>query len=59
MEGRNIPDPIEFLRMHKDGTRLPTELKINFVEFDGSPVMIGILSDISETEKNGTKDSRE
>lgn len=51
MEGRNIPDPIEFLRMHKDGTRLPTELKINFVEFDGSPVMIGILSDISERKK--------
>ncbi|HSB07475.1 MAG TPA: PAS domain S-box protein, partial [Thermodesulfobacteriota bacterium] len=50
MEG-NIPEPIEFLRTHKEGTRLPTELKINFVEFDGSPVMIGILSDISERKK--------
>ncbi len=51
MKGKSIPDPIEFLRMHKDGTRLPTELKINFVEFDGNPVMIGILSDISERKK--------
>ena len=51
MEGKNIPEPTEFLRNHKDGTRLPTELKINFVEFDGSPVMIGILSDISERKK--------
>ncbi len=50
-EGKNIADPIEFLRLHKDGTRLPTELKINFVEFDGSPVMIGILSDINERKK--------
>lgn len=50
-EGKNISDPIEFLRLHKDGIRLPTELKINFVEFDGNPVMIGILSDISERKK--------
>jgi PAS domain S-box-containing protein len=50
-EGKNITDPIEFLRTHKEGTRLPTELKINFVEFDGSPVMIGVLSDISERKK--------
>lgn len=51
MEGKNIPDPIEFLRMHKNGTRLPTELKINLVEFDGKPVMVGIFRDISERKK--------
>jgi PAS domain S-box-containing protein len=50
-ESRSIPGHFEFLRRHRDGTSLPTELKINFVEFDGKPAMIGVVRDISERKR--------
>jgi len=49
--GSGVPDHIEFMRKHRDGTKLPTELKINFIEFDEKPARIGILRDISERKK--------
>jgi len=48
---KGIPRHLEFLRRHRDGTELPTELKVDFVEYDGRPAMIGIFRDISERKK--------
>jgi PAS domain S-box-containing protein len=45
--GDKIPEHIEFRRKHLNGTRLPTELKINIVEFKGRPALVGIFRDIS------------
>ena len=42
-----IPEHIEFRRKHRNGTRLPTELKINILEFKGKPALVGIFRDIS------------
>ncbi|MCX8012395.1 MAG: PAS domain S-box protein, partial [Desulfobacterota bacterium] len=49
--GKGMPIQIEFFRKYRNGTELPTELKINFVEYDGKPTMIGIFRDISERKK--------
>lgn len=48
---KGTPIQFEFLRKYRNGTKLPTELKINFVEYDGKPTMIGIFRDISERKK--------
>lgn len=42
-----IPEHLEFLRKHRNGKKLPTELKINLVEFNGKPSVIAIFRDIS------------
>jgi PAS domain S-box-containing protein len=42
-----IPEHLEFLRKHKNGKELPTELKLNLVEFNAKPAVIGIYRDIS------------
>ncbi|WP_300465265.1 GAF domain-containing sensor histidine kinase [Desulfobacula sp.] len=44
---KEIPDHLEFLRNHRNGKKLPTELKINLVQFNGKPAVIGIFRDIS------------
>lgn len=46
--GKKIPEQIEFYRKHRDGRKLPTELKINLVEYQGRPALIGIFRDISK-----------
>jgi PAS domain S-box-containing protein len=58
--GKGIPDHIEFKRKHRDGQKLPTELKINLIEFRGRPALIGIFSDISKRKEMERKvmDSR-
>ncbi|MFH1115566.1 MAG: ATP-binding protein [Pseudomonadota bacterium] len=48
MLGESRLENVEFLRLHKDGRRLPTELKVSFSEFEGRPAVIGISRDISE-----------
>jgi len=48
---KGVPRHLEFLRRHREGTKLPTELKVDFVEYDGKPAMIGIFRDISERKK--------
>lgn len=50
-EGEIVPELIEFRRHHRNGEKLPTELKINLVEYNGKSAMIGILSDISIRKK--------
>jgi PAS domain S-box-containing protein len=45
------PVHFEFLRIHRDGSKLPTEIKVSFTEFEGSPAMIGITRDISERKR--------
>ncbi|MEW6139336.1 MAG: ATP-binding protein [Thermodesulfobacteriota bacterium] len=44
-------DHLEFLRKHKDGRDLPTELKIDVSEFDGKLAIIGMFRDISERKR--------
>lgn len=51
IEWIHISGHTEFLRMAKDGTKLPTELKVNLVEFAGKPAIVGICRDISERKK--------
>ncbi len=46
-----VPGHLEFLRRHKDGRVLPTELKVDLSEFDGKPAVIGIFRDISERKR--------
>ncbi len=46
-----VPEQLEFLRKHKDGSELPTELKIDLSEFDGKPAIVGIFRDISERKR--------
>ncbi|MFH1112967.1 MAG: ATP-binding protein [Pseudomonadota bacterium] len=48
---KSVPDHLEFLRKHKDGRVLPTELKVDLSEFDGKPAVIGIFRDISERKR--------
>ncbi|MCF8062128.1 MAG: GAF domain-containing protein [Deltaproteobacteria bacterium] len=40
--------PVEFARTHRNGLRLPTEVKIQDVEYEGRPALVGIFRDISE-----------
>jgi PAS domain S-box-containing protein len=49
--GMSRLENVEFLRCHKDGRKLPTELKISLSEFEGTPAMIGIARDISERKR--------
>ncbi|MBN2467458.1 MAG: PAS domain S-box protein, partial [Deltaproteobacteria bacterium] len=51
LEDKRISEHIEFRRKHRDGSELPTELKINCVEFKGNPALVGIMRDISERRK--------
>ncbi len=51
IEWAHISGHTEFLRMAKDGTKLPTELKVNLIEFAGKPAIVGICRDISERKK--------
>ena len=46
-----IKENIEFLRKCGNGKNLPTELKINIVEFNGKPAIVGVLRDVTEREK--------
>jgi PAS domain S-box-containing protein len=46
--GKRVPERIEFNRKHRDGRELPTELKINLIEYQGRSAIIGIFSDISK-----------
>ena len=48
---KSAQDHLEFLRKHKDGRVLPTELKVDLSEFDGKPAVIGIFRDISERKR--------
>lgn len=45
------PAHFEFLRTHRDGNTLPTEIKVSFTEWGGRPAMIGIIRDISERKR--------
>jgi len=47
----NLPEYIEFLRTHKSGRKLPTELKINVMELGGMPSLVGIFRDLSEKKR--------
>jgi PAS domain S-box-containing protein len=49
--GGSRVENLEFLRRHKDGRKLPTELKISLSEFEGRPATIGIFRDISERKR--------
>ena len=51
MQGKSRLDNVEFLRLHKDGRKLPTELKVSLSEFEGRPAVIGISRDISERKR--------
>ncbi|MGO9572068.1 MAG: ATP-binding protein [Desulfomonilaceae bacterium] len=46
-----VPEHLQFLRKHKDGRGLPTELKLDLSVFDGKPAVIGIFRDISERKR--------
>ncbi|WP_173179638.1 ATP-binding protein [Desulfosarcina ovata] len=46
--GKEIPEHIEFQRKHKNNKKLPTDLKINLIKFNGKPALICILRDISK-----------
>ena len=49
--GKSRFENMEFLRRHKDGRNLPTELKSSLSEFEGRPAIIGIARDISERKR--------
>jgi two-component system, sporulation sensor kinase A len=49
--GRSRLDSVEFLRCHKDGRILATELKSSLSEFEGRPAILGIARDISERKR--------
>ncbi len=51
MLGTTNPENLEFQRRHKDGSKLPTELKIGLSEFGGSAAIIGISRDVSERKR--------
>lgn len=58
--GKGVAEHIEFKRKHRDGRKLPTELKINLIEYRGRPALIGIFGDISKRKEMERKvmDSR-
>ena len=51
MLGKSRLENVEFLRLHKDGRKLPTELKVSLSEYEGRPAVIGISRDVSERKR--------
>lgn len=47
----SMENSVEFLRTHRDGHHLPTEVKIQRVEYEGRPAQVGIFRDISEQKR--------
>jgi len=46
--GQNAPSRVEFLRLHRDGRRLATEITAKLSSYGGMPANIGICRDVSE-----------
>lgn len=55
LAGKKSPSRIEYLRLYKDGRRLPTEIIAKRSTFENQPANIGICRDISERIALGKK----
>jgi len=47
----SVSNSLEFIRTHRDGRHLPTEVEIQSVEYEGRKALVGLFRDISEQKR--------